>query len=86
MVTPCPSTECWSYGKATHTCTMTGEACGGTGFMITFPSTLYNLDDDQVPVTFAGGLSPQLDESKWALNVAMGQNGMTYNIDTTTDA
>lgn len=69
---------------------MTGEgcaslSCGATGFMITFPSTLYNLDDDQVPATFSGGLSPKWDGSKWSLNVALGQNGMTYNLDTTTD-
>ena len=91
LVTPCTSTACWTYDESTHTCTMTGQACvslscGATGFMITFPSTLYNLVDDQVPATFAGGLSPQWDGSKWVLNLALGQNGMIYNIDATTDA
>ena len=91
VVTPCPSTKSWTYDESTHTCSMTDEACasfscGATGFMITFPSTLYNLDDDQVLATFVGGLSPEWDGFKWALNVALGQNGMTYTIDTTTDA
>ena len=70
---------------------MTGQACatlscGATGFMISFQSALFNLDDDQVPATFGGGLSPRWDGEKWALNVALGQNGMTYNIDIGEDA
>ena len=70
---------------------MTGQACaslscGATGFMISFQSSLFNLDDNQIPAKFGGGLSPRWDGDKWALNVALGQNGMSYNIDTTADA
>ena len=90
-VSPCPSTDCWTYDETTNTCSMTGTGCAtllctGTGFEITFRSEVFNLDDGQSTATFAGGLSPTWDGSKWVLNVSLGEIGMTHNIDVKNDA
>ena len=56
--------------------------CGATEFDVTFQSALFNLDDDQSPVIFAGGLTPPLwNENQWTTNVPLGHDGMTYNVD-----
>ena len=55
-------------------------SCDSTQFDITFSSELFNLDT-QSPGTFAGGLAPTWDGSLWSFTTALGDNGMTYSID-----
>ena len=57
--------------------------CGATSFDVTFKSALFNFDDNQSPVTFAGmDVAPAWDGGEWTKNVLIGSNGMTYEIDT----
>ena len=57
-------------------------ACGATGFAIEFQSGLFNVEDDASDFTFVNGLSPArgVTFGEWSLNVALGENGMTYEI------
>lgn len=57
--------------------------CGGTSFDITFKSALFNLDDNQNLVTFAGTVpAPAWNavDTEWTATTPMGANGMTYTI------
>ena len=57
-------------------------SCGATAFDVTFKSALFNLEENQSSVTFAGGLpSPSWDGIQWTTNAPLGLNGMTYNLD-----
>ena len=80
VVTPCPSSECWTYDEKAHKCSMKSEcatlACGATDMDISFQKELFNLDGDQA--TFAGSVTPSSDgQSDWAFKAPLGTAGMT---------
>ena len=57
--------------------------CGATAFDVTFKSALFNLDDNQSLVTMAGGIiSPVWEGAQWTTNAPLGENGMTFAVDT----
>ena len=87
---PCPTKACWTYNASTATCAMKAECatlqCGATGFDVTFQSALFDLEDNQSLVTFAGGIaSPVWDTTEWTKTVALGSTGVTYDINTVTN-
>ena len=89
---PCPTKECWLYDETSQECSMKGACatltCGGTSFDITFKSALFDLADNQSVVTFDGTVpAPAWTavDQEWTATAPMGQNGMTYTIDTVTN-
>ena len=57
--------------------------CGATAFDVSFKSALFDLDDNQNSVTLADGtIFPVWDGIDWTTNAPLGENGMTYHVDT----
>ena len=86
----CPSHACWTFDAETEICSMKAECatleCDATSFDVTFKSALFNLDDNQSPLTFANGMTgPVWDGSMWTKTIQIGTNGMTYTIDNIND-
>ena len=82
---PCPTADCWTYDEETKACSMIPKCatleCGATSFDITFKSELFDLEDDQSPVTFATGIAaPVWDETQWKANAPLDGDGVTYTI------
>jgi len=85
----CPSLECWTFDAGTNTCTPRDECstleCGAEGLKIGFVNGLFGIDNNGA--NFLGDQPTLVNETsgEWELTSAFGTNGMTFELDNSTN-